>query len=487
MNVRLALFAVILTAVAVLIVVQSILLDADKTRDDLQMISIVLSAVICLLVLAYPMRHPSLMAPPRLMAGLTLLLFPVFSLTYTVVPDLSKWYFQFYPSANFKHKLALVNFYTTLSLPIFLVGYALGEQTRLRAPVLSHTRNSVFLTVLVAVLVIGILGMLSYSLSLGGISVILENMGNMSERRLWHDRGNRLFFYIGMVLLTAPTVLSLSVFVSVRSLWGLVVIALILFVGATVLLLTQASREKAVLPLILFVIAVFLLTQRSASVDMKRRGYALLLVLVGFAVLLFAVQTMVRWSTTEGSQANGLRMFSDFNRLDVSIVIFSHYFDPELGKDPLLGLPMLSYFNQFLVRLMDMEPIMNTSMILHDFIFDGDPKAGNPGAPFVGELYLNFRSYAFFVFLPIGFFFARSYTALANSNYEFWRVLFYSTHAYFFFAKIFTYIGFSESVLIMLLVYVPLLGWQFLYRIRLGSFDPTQVEQASHLRPEEQR
>lgn len=419
------------------------------------------------------------MSPHFVLGILTLVFFPVFSIIYIHVPELAKWYHTFFYTQLFHWNLAVVSAHYALALVLFLIGYVFGESNlgsvSVRKPG-NHSalgRKLIFLGVL-----LGVMGMLLYATSLGGVSVVLEQMSNMDLRREWRASGSALYYYVGMLLLTAPVVYFLLIFSEKKNILSILPATFWLLLSSVVLLMSQGSREKAILPIVLTVIALLLMV-RSSRFSAVRRKVKVAIVFLAIAIIAaFSVQTVFRW-TREGStrETTLLHTFSDFNRIDISMVMFVEYFSDIRYGELLLGAPILAYFNQFLVRLFGSDPIQNTSAILHSMIFDGDITAGFPGSPLAGELYLNFGYAGFLLFLLFGAFFSVSYKRLVQSDFEFWRCIFFSAHIYFFMVKICIYIGLSESILMLLLTYVPLVLMKILSKVTVRRSLRTHAHQ----------
>lgn len=444
-----------------------LLLDRGADQND-HVASILLSGLLCLVVAAQPLATPGLLAAPRLLALLVFAFFPLFALFYLYFPELGKWYLQYFPSIGFSRTVAIATAATVAALPLFLIGYLLGERS-LRpldnppSRPFTPTRTGVFLLLLAAAA--GFAGMVFYARSLGGIAAVMSQMDSMVNRRIWREVANESY-YLGMFLMTVPAILALLPIYRKRSLSLIVAAGALLLLSAGFLVVTQASREKAIYPIIQFIFTLLVLARGQSLAS--RRWLPKTLV-IGAALLLvgtFSVQTFFRGGGADAGVGilNGLR---DFNRIDVSMVMFYDFLNPASGNSLLLGVPIFDYPNQFLVRLFDFDPISNTSEILQQFIFSGDPNAGNPGAPLAGELYVNFGIFGYLAFPLCGFLFGRSHARLKASDYAFWPAVFYGAALYFFIFKLFIYTGLSESVLMMLLVFLPLWLWKTLLRVKL--------------------
>lgn len=416
----------------------------------------------------YPVGNRDILAPPKLMGGLFLLFFPTFAFFYVGFPELGKWYLQYFPSSGFAQNVAITTCATVMALPLFLFGYLLGEKTVLRKPVSPDdkpyipTKLGVFLVC--AMIIVGFVGMLSYASSIGGIGAVLAQMESISSRVSWREVSSQ-YYYLGMFLMTAPAILALSSIYCNKGATYIAFMSMLMVLSSGFLMITQASREKAIFPLLLFIFSLFIL---SRGANFKRRRFlphSLTLIAALLLVATFSTQTIFRASGSAPiSVLTGLR---DFNRIDVSIVMFVDYFNYASGNNFLFGLPILSYPNQFLVRLFNFEPIMNSSEILHQFVFSSDPDAGNPGSPLVGELYIYFGFLGYLLFVPAGYFFGRAHARLLHSGFQFWPSIFYSAALYFFMFKFCIYTGLSESVLMIMLVFFPLFMWKWMLKVRL--------------------
>lgn len=437
---------------------QFAILQNQEPESDSYTFSLVLSGLLCLVVMYYPVMYAGITSPPFIVGALTLVFFPVFSMVYMHVGELAKWYHIYFSMQFFQRNLAVVSVHYALALLLFLIGYIFGETVLGRAPVrtMGNPSRSVRRLALLGVM-LGVAGMLLYATSLGGVSVIIEQMSNMQLRREWRDSGSGLYYYLGMLLLTTPMVYFLLAFSERKKLSSILPATFWLLLSSAVLLMTQGSREKAIFPILLTVIALVLMV-RGSQLTAVRRKVRVTAAFLGIAVIVaFSVQTVFRWAR-EGSatEITIVHKLSDFNRIDISMVMFVDYFSDVRDGELLLGGPIFAYFNQILVRLFDVEPVMNTSALLHALIFSGNSAAGFPGAPLAGELYLNFGYAGFGFFLLFGAFFGVSYKRLVASDFEFWRCVFFSAHLYFFMIKICIYIGLSESILMLLLTYGPL-------------------------------
>jgi oligosaccharide repeat unit polymerase len=444
-----------------------LLLDQQPTSSGYT-ISLILSGILCLVVMYFPTRNHGIVSPPFILGALTLVFFPVFSIFYLYFPELGKWYHQFFSMQFFHRNLAVVSIYYCVALVLFLIGYVFGE-TALGKAGLQHKRTSSTLGRKAALLaiVLGIIGMFAYATSLGGVSVIIEQMSNMQLRREWRESGSSLYYYVGMLLLTAPMVYFLLIFSERKTLSSVLPATLWLVLSSTVMLVSQGSREKAIFPILLTVIALLLMVRSKHLSAMRRKVRFAASFLAIVVIVAFSIQTVFRWTRIGATEdATILQKLSDFNRIDISMVMFVDYFSEQRDGELLFGGPILSYFNQILVRLFDFEPIMNTSVILHALIFNGNNAAGYPGSPLAGELYLNFGYAGFAFFLVFGAFFGVSYKRLVASDFELWRCIFFSAHIYFFMSKMCIYIGLSESILMLILTYVPLVVFKTLSRVR---------------------
>jgi hypothetical protein len=446
------------------IAIQSSILISRDAGYGGYILSLVLSGILALSVFFFPMRHVDIAAPPRLMALLFFIFYPLYALIYINVPDLGKWYVQYFSSSEFEKNVSIAVFHHVLALPIFLVGFLIGDSplgSKVAAQKNRHappTRTG--LVLLTCASLIGFAGMLAYAQSIGGVGAVIEQMQSIFNRREWRETGSGLFYYLGMILLTGPMVIAVVALQSGTSRFRRMIAILFMLAGTVILLITQASREKSIFPLIIFMLTLLLLAKGQSPAARRLRPMRLAGPAAAALVLAFAVQTIFRWAKSGSSTLAFVDALSDFNRIDISIVMFVEYFKPFYGHDPLLGLPMLAYFNQFFVRLFDSAAIDNTSMVLYQFVFAGDVNAGYPGAPLVGELFLNFWYFGYLLFLPFGFYFGRIYSRLYRLDFELWCVLNYSVTLYFYMFKFCIYIGFSESVLIMILVYGQLWLWR---------------------------
>ena len=79
---------------------------------------------------------------------------------------------------------------------------------------------------------------------------------------------------------------------------------------------------------------------------------------------------------------------------------------------------------------------------------------------------MNFGLASFLLFPIFGFVLARMYVNLHKSKYAFWNTIFFVVTLYFFVFKMCIYTGLSESILMMALVYLPLLLWKYMLRVR---------------------
>lgn len=425
--------------------------------------SLLFSALVCIVAALYPSFVPGPLSPPRNLAILLLVFFPIFSLAYISTPDLGKWYLRYYSSTDFEKNLAIATFYTVISLPLFVIGYGIGEQSAATSSrpsdkeVFRTTRLGYFLVLLV--IAMGFVGMIIYAGSIGGIGVVISEMQSISNRIAWREISSR-WYYAGMVLMTAPAVLALAAIYQKKSLTHTVATAGLMVLASAILIITQASREKAIFPLILFAVALFVFRRKDGRSSYGM--YIAAIIVICILVSAFVAQSFLR-SGSDGT-FDITDILSDFNRLDVTAVMFVDYFTA--GNDLLFGLPLLAYPNQFMVKLFEFEPIYNTSALLHRFIFLGDLNAGNPGSPLAGELYMNFGLAGFLLFPIFGFVLARMYVNLHKSNYAFWNTIFFVVTLYFFVFKMCIYTGLSESILMMALVYLPLLFWKYMLRVR---------------------
>lgn len=440
-------------------IIQLVILSSQQLHSNSYTFSLLLSGLLCVVVMNYPTRNPGIMSPPFILGGLTLVFYPAFSLIYMHVEELAKWYHIFFPMQFFQWNLAVVSVHYVLALVLFLVGYLFGEYflghgtVSRKSTATALGRNLALLGALM-----GMTALLFYAANLGGISLIIEQMSNMRLRREWRDTGTGLYYYIGMLLLTAPVVYFVLAFAERRTLSSVLPATLILLLASGVMAVTQASREKTIFPILLTVITLQFLVRGSHFSFIQKKVKTATVFLMLSTIIAFSVQTVFRW-TREGysNDISILQKLSDFNRVDISMVMFVDYFSETHDNELLMGIPIISYFNQFFVLIFDAEPILNTSALLHAFVFGGNSAAGFPGAPLAGELYLNFGYVGFTLFLVFGVFFGTSYKRLVASDFEPWRCLFFAAHLYFFMVKICIYIGVSESILMLLLTYVPLL------------------------------
>jgi len=454
--------------VVIFILAQSyLLLNAGADQND-HVVSILLSGLMCVVVAAQPLATPGLLAPPRLLALLVFAFFPLFALFYLYFPELGKWYLQYFPSIGFSRTVAIATAATVAATPLFLTGYLLGEgsvrATGTPAPLpFRPTRTGIFLLLLAAGA--GFLGMVFYARSLGGIAAVMAQMDSMVNRRVWREVANESY-YLGMFLMTVPAILALLPIYRRRGLTLIVAGGALLLLSAGFLVVTQASREKAIYPIIQFIFTLVILARGQSLASRRWLPKALITGAIVLLVATFSVQTVFRGGGAEAGVGllHGLR---DFNRIDVSMVMFHDFLDPASGNTLLWGVPIFDYPNQFLVRLFDFAPVSNTSEVLQQFIFSGDPNAGNPGAPLAGELYVNFGLFGYLAFPLFGYLFGRAHARLRASDYAFWPAVFYAAALYFFMFKLFIYTGLSESVLMIMLVFLPLWLWKTLLRVRL--------------------
>ncbi len=431
-------------------------------------LSLILSALICVLVVIIPSSNGDLLAPPQLMASLALLFFPVFSLFYLQVSELGKWYQQFFSVSDFSHSLAVTTYFSVLPVPLFQLGFLMGQLREDTVPRVAQSRQfvptGVGIIMLVAAICLGFLGMLAYALSIGGIDAVLNQMSSIASRREWRESSSP-FYYVGMALMTAPSVLALTMIYNRKGITKIACAIVLMLLAAAFLIVTQASREKAVLPLILFILSLWL---QARGEEMKRFGLLLRVVVVSVVVALVLGFTVMAVFRAGGSGSLDFwRFLRDFNRMDVSMVMFTEYFADQSGNDLLWGMPFLAYPSRILGRFFGFSPIQNASEILQGIIFSGSMDAGNPGAPLAGELYINFGYLGFLAFIPLGAWFGVAYTRMIRRGYPFWQTLFFSAFLYFFVFKFYIYTGFTESELVFALVIVPLAIWRLLLRVRI--------------------
>lgn len=453
-------FRILSTQIAFIVIwsaFQSMIFFSSTQSNSLYLSSILMTLIFCIVIILTPVHHRGALRPPLTLGLMTLVFFPLFSLFYLFYPDLGKWYSLYFSTRDIFRNSAAVCAIYGFAFMIFVLGFFVSDHSHERAPLVESPKDFRGKSVLYLLVLFGLSGMILYAFSLGGFKVVLEEMSRMESRRDWRETGSGPFYYIGMLLMTAPPVLFLKSFVQSRKLSSLIIPLLLLLLSTVVLLASQASREKAIFPIVLTMLSTYLLVHSTDFRAYKRPIIIFSSVLLISVLAAFAVQTGYRWaSRAYTSDISMLKTFSDFNRMDISLVMFFEYFGDGSRNDLLYGTPMLSYFNQIAVRLFDAAPILNTSAILHQFIFKGDLAAGYPGAPLAGELFLNFGYLGVFLFFPIGMLFGRSYRRLILSDYDHWRCIFFAAHTYFFMVKVCIYIGLSESILMMGVTYIPL-------------------------------
>ena len=356
---------------------------------------------------------------------------------------------------------------TVLALVLFQLGYSAGtiRETASSYKPLTHsnTPTQFGIGLMVLAVAIGFGGMFAYAESIGGIKQVVQEMSSIAARRIWRESSSPLY-YFGMLLLTAPPMLATLMIYHRKGATKTLGAVLIMVLSSALLMFTQASREKAILPLILFVLSLMILSRNENMQRLRNLRKMLILMIGGLLVTAFTVQATFR--VGEGKTLDLLHFMSDFNRIDVSIVMFTDYFQGGSGTELLFGAPFLGYPSKIFGKLFGIETIPNASEVLQNFIFSGNIDAGNPGAPMVGELYLSFSLFAYLAFPLFGYLFGQAYIRLVRSEYEFWRVQFYSVWLYFFMFKFLIYTGPSESELVFAMVLIPLAMWKLLLRVR---------------------
>lgn len=413
-------------------------------------LSLALSASVCLAGVLYGGLKEEILYPPRVLAILYLVFYPVFAAIYLVYPDVGKWYHLHFSLYSFTEDVAWTVFYVTITLPIFLLGFYWGQNNRRANQKKFDASNDKLPEVRINIVMalatfIGVVGMLHYANSLGGIGYMTEMMGDIAERKSWRGEAS-LTYYPGMFLMTAPSICLLAALydpVAVKK-KSLVIGLSLLALALPVLVLTQAAREKALIPILLVLMSMhyFKKRRRAKAFRITKKSLILAIFVLVFGIM-FLVHSQYRHQEV-ASRPLLIQLISDFNRIDVSVVM---YHDFLTGHDSYLyGKPFLSYVVQPFVRLFGVEPIPSTSALLGQSIFPSEAY-GNPGAPLAGELYLNFGFLGYLFFLSAGFLFAKAYSALYKSHFEFWTTLFYVLWVYLFMFKFCIQIGISESLL----------------------------------------
>lgn len=393
------------------------------------------------------------LSPPRVLAVLYLIFYPIFAVFYLLFPELGKWYHLYYPLLKFNEHIAWSVFYVTITLPIFQVGFYWRAKKLWSRPippiptVNTLPSNRINKTMIIATCV-GVVGMFLYANSLGGIDHIKQMMGNIIERKSWRGQGS-LGYYPGMLLMIAPAV-SLLTALYARFSWKLLTIGLcLLSIAIPVLVTTQASREKALFPILLIILCTYYYRKRQGKKLRITRKTIFTAILCTILVGVFMVHSTYRHQQIKGSHPYYFRLASDFNRIDISVVMYFHFL--QCGQSNLYGKPFLSYIIQPFTRFFEINPIPNTSELLGKSIFPSD-RHGNPGAPLAGELFVNFGALGYIVFLVAGSLFAKAHSSVFKSQFEFWTTISYSTWLYLFTFKFCIQHGISESLLFAVIV-----------------------------------
>ena len=412
-------------------------------------ISLFLSGTMCLLGVLSGGLKKELLYPPRVLATLYLLFYPVYAAYYLAFPEVGKWYHQYFWLHNFNQDVAWTVFYVTITLPIFQFGFYRGLKSgwgNRRVPSIAESQLPLrrINKIMIMATCIGVVGMLMYANSLGGIDNITQSMGDIVERKNWRGQAS-LGYYPGMFLMTAPAISLLTALYEPKYVSRkLIILGLSLFaIALPVLVLTQAAREKALIPFVLVLLSMYYFQKRKGKTSLFNKRTLAALLLCTILSVVFLVHSAIRHQEVT-SRPFHIQMISDFNRIDVSVVMYFDFLKND--QSYLYGKPFLSYIVQPFVRFFDVDPIANTSAILGRSIFTGEDY-GNPGAPLAGELYVNFGFLGYFVFVLSGYLFGVGYRVLVKSHFEFWTTLSYVLWLYLFMFKFCIQIGISESLL----------------------------------------
>ena len=211
--------------------------------------------------------------------------------------------------------------------------------------------------------------MLLYASSLGGIDFIKQTMGNIVERKSWRGQGS-LAYYPGMLLMTAPAI-SLLVALYNRFKFKLFVMGLcLLSVSLPMLIATQASREKALFPIIMVLICMYYYRKRQEKVFHFTKRAMIAAVFLIIFIIGFLIHSAYRHEHISRGRPFYFQLISDFNRIDISVVMYFNFVIN--GQSYLYGKPFLSYVIQPFVRLFGVNPIPNTSELLGESIFPNE-------------------------------------------------------------------------------------------------------------------
>ncbi len=434
--------------------------------------SLVLSALMCGFFVIFADREKKfdLLSPPRLLAVLYLLLFPIFGLVYLQLSDLEKWYFRFVVDKDFPRTVALTVFYTTITLPLFRYGYQLGRRMHLPAGRLLFVREKLpgsFRLVCVCFLftLIGAICLRQYVKEVGGLSYMMETM---SVRSQWRGQANPAYSQISLFLISAPAVLFLYALYTSKRLLLLAAGGLV-FVSSA-LMAASGTRERAAMAMVLIAMTSFFYWRRNPKRFWQISGQLFLLAcacVVVFGAIAFVMTTHRNIAAQGGGGMIGI--LADFNRIDVSASAFRQYIGKNTSYE--LGVPFLAIFSPIFTYLFHWQPIPTTPELLWQSVMMGKG-FGTPGCPFAAELYINFGPVGCVLFFVAGVFFGVYYRGLQLSNYTFWNTILYSYVLYLFTFRICMMNGLSVSTYRLVIVVQLLLIW-LVSTIRVGGTGPT--------------